>query len=72
MMQNTRFQSTRGQDDDAQRKTKEPNGIVRTRTTRGLVERERKRSGSNATENGRTNEEGGDYQTTAARLFTLT
>ena len=72
MMQNTRFQSTRGQDDDAQRKTKEPNGIVRTHTTRGLVERERKRNGSNATENGRTNEEGGDYQTTAARLFTLT
>ena len=72
MMQNTRFQSTRGQDDDAQRKTKEPNGTVRTRTTRGLVERERKRSGPNATENGNINEEGGDYQTTAARLLTLT
>ena len=72
LMQNTRFQSTGGQDDDPQHKTKEPSGNVHTRTNRGLVERERQRSGPNDTANGHIYEKGGDYRMTAARLLTLT
>ena len=64
LAQNTRFQDTLVENNDAPRKMKEPSGSAATRKSRGHVERRGNLSTPPNKTNGGTNNNGGDYQMT--------